>query len=122
MSNIRPEIEKMFEDAFRFFANAYSIELDNVNHDITALKKSHEFLTAAEYDDPKEKYEKLLKSSKQGERFANQPNIKLEEIETNEQDEFHKWTTWNSMGAGLPWSLKIFQSRRTKMLSKLLYI
>ena len=47
------------------------------------------FLSAA-YVDLKEKYSKLLKSSKHSERSANQLNLKLDEIETNKQDEFHK--------------------------------
>ena len=89
LNNIRPEIEKMVKEAFRSFANDYSIELKKVKHNITDLKKSHEFLSA-EYDDLKEKYSKLLKSSKQSERSTNQLNLKLDEIETNKQDEFHK--------------------------------
>ena len=79
----------MVKDAFHSFANDYSIELDKIKHNISDLKKSHEFLSA-EYDDLKEKYNKLLKSSKQSERSANQLNLKLDETETNKQDEFHK--------------------------------
>ena len=89
LNNIRPEIEKMVKEAFRSFANDYSIELKKVKQNITDLKKSHEFLSA-EYDDLKEKYSKLLKSSKQSERSTNQLNLKLDEIETNKQDDFHK--------------------------------
>ena len=89
LNNIRPEIEKMVKEAFQSFANDFSIELNKVKHNITDLKKSHEFLSA-EYDDLKEKYSKLLKSSKQSERSTNQLNLKLDEIETNQQDEFHK--------------------------------
>ena len=89
LNNIRPEIEKMVRDAFHSFANDYSIELDKIKHNISDLKKSHEFLPA-EYNDLKEKYSKLLKSSKQSERSANQLNLKLDEIETNKQDKFHK--------------------------------
>ena len=89
LKNIRPEIEKMVKEAFRSFANDYSIELKKVKHNISDLKKSHEFLSA-EYDDLKEKYSKLLKPSKQSERSTNQLNLKLDEIETNKQDEFHK--------------------------------
>ena len=89
LNNIRPEIEKMVKDAFHSFANDYSIELDKVKHNISDVKKSHEFLSA-EYDDLKEKYSKLLKSSKQSERSANQLNLKFDETETNKQYEFHK--------------------------------
>ena len=79
----------MVKNAFHSFANDYSIELDNVKHNITDLKKSQEFFSA-EYDDLKKKYRKLLKSSKQSEKSANQLNLKLDKIETNKQDEFHK--------------------------------
>ena len=98
LNNIRPEIEKMVKEAFRSFANDYSIELKKVKHNITDLKKSHEFLSA-EYDDLKEKYSKLLKSSKQSERSTNQLNLKLDEIETNNKTSSTKLTTWNNMGA-----------------------
>ena len=77
LNNIRPEIEKMVKDAFYSFANDYSIKLDKVKHNISDLKKSHKFLSA-EYDDLKEKYSELLKSSKQSERSANQLNLKLD--------------------------------------------
>ena len=100
LNNIRPEIEKMVKDAFHSFANYYSIEIDKVKHNITDLKKSHEFLSA-EYDDVKEKYNKLLKSSKQNEKSANQLSLKLDEIETNKQEEFHKIDDLEQYGSRL---------------------
>ena len=120
MNHIKPEIKKIVKHALHSFANDYSFELDNVKHNITDQKKSHEFLSS-EYDDVKEKYNKLLKSSKQSERSANQLNLKIEEIETNKQNEFHKIDDLEQQGRRHNLEFEGFYIiRRKKMLPTLL--